>query len=108
MWIMERMNANFEFVNIKCRVMGILIDFPETKDNDRLLFRIFWSRESNAKTQEEFLENLLNGKLTHPESIRRTRQRLQEKHPNLRGESWIIRHNMEAVICEQLTFLDKW
>ena len=36
----------------------------------------------------DFLEVFSQGKLTHPESIRRCRQKIQEQNPELRGGNY--------------------
>lgn len=51
--------------------------FPETRDNDLLLMLKVWDREGfnlSDRQKEKFLSGL-----TKPESIRRTRQKLQQQ-----------------------------
>lgn len=81
---------------------------PEARDDDKMLLVEIWSRESKAKDVVGLFNEILEGNLSHFESIRRMRQNIQENHPLLRGEKWEIRHQMEGSICEQLTFFDKW
>jgi hypothetical protein len=86
----------------------MLTDRPECRDCDRMLVSYIWNKESGAGSVEDFLIELVQGKLTHFESIRRMRQKLQEKHEGLRGLKYESRHGMEAVVCEQLSFFDRW
>ncbi len=90
------------------KVFSVLTDNPATRDDDRLLLQQIWLKESKAHTLEEFLMELVNGDLSNAESLTRMRRKIQEKHPALRGEKYDVRHGMEAVVCNQLTFFDAW
>ena len=71
---------------------------PECRDNDRLLFFQIWAYQ-NPKIRDvnfsvmQFAEGFLNGSYAEPSSISRCRQKLQELHPDLRGDLWDKRHN---------------
>lgn len=99
---------DFDLQKAACKVYSLLTDNPATRDDDRLLLVEIWSRETKSTDSTEFFRELLDGTLSHPESIRRMRQKIQEKHEALRGEKYEARHGMEASICQQLTFFDKW
>jgi hypothetical protein len=45
---------------------------------------------------------IANGNLPSSESIRRCRQKLQELNPELRGELWDKRHQMQTQVKEEL------
>lgn len=94
--------------HIAYKVYAVLTDLPETRDNDRILLAYIWAKESRAGTVEEFLTELVEGDLTHFESIRRIRQKIQEQHVALRGEKYESRHGYEGAVCEQLSFFDMW
>ena len=64
------------------------------------------AKESKAKDISEFLAELLEGKISFPDTVTRVRRKLQEKHKILRGEKWDVRHNLEGAFCQQLTFFD--
>lgn len=70
---------------------------PECRDNDRLLFFKIWAyqnpnlRDDNFSFKN-FAIGFLNGSYAEPSSISRCRQKLQELHPELRGELWDKRH----------------
>ncbi len=102
------MSDIFDLKSVGLKVYSILTDFPDARDDDRLLLIHIWSRETNASDMESFFMEMLDGKISHFESVRRMRQKLQEQHPNLRGSKWDARHGMEGSICEQLTFFDLW
>jgi len=102
------MSDIIDFKEVACKVYSILTEFPECRDDDKKLLVAIWSKETVSTTVEDFFKDLLGGHISHFESIRRMRQKIQEKHPTLRGEKWDVRHNMEGAICNQLTFFDKW
>lgn len=99
------------FLKTAWKVRPILEKLPETRDCDRKLICEVWRREiSNFEPEREccILSCLEKGDLEHPETIRRTRQKLQEVNPALRGKKWEFRHNMEADVVQQLTFFNIW
>lgn len=95
-----------DFLNIGHRVLFILKHSPESKDDDRILLSVIWKNE--LKEGQNILESLKDGTISNPETVTRIRRKLQEKYPDLRGEKWLARHSMEAVVCQQLTFFDNW
>jgi hypothetical protein len=65
------------------------------RDDDRRLTATVWAQvikkigiNPRKMTGLEFLTLYAEGEMPHAESIRRTRQKLQEKHPNLRGQRY--------------------
>jgi hypothetical protein len=85
-----------------------LLNYPETRDNDNaLIYQILRELDFlNLRdlTAIEFLERLKEGEYGSLESIRRCRQALQEKDPELRGVLWRKRHNFKDEVKEQLRF----
>ena len=104
----ELSKTDFDLSAVGCKVFSILTDMDACRDDDRMLLAEIWRRESGCSSEEPFLKLLTSGVISHPESVRRMRQKIQEVHPPLRGKKYDSRHNMEAVICQQLTFFDKW
>ncbi|MFI0477803.1 MAG: hypothetical protein ACH349_01580 [Candidatus Rhabdochlamydia sp.] len=102
------MSIPFDLQQVAVKVFSLLTDCPEARDDDRLLLAEIWIREKKSTDLNGFFQELLDGSLSHPESIRRMRQKLQEKHPSLRGDKYDTRHGMEASMCQQLTFFDLW
>ncbi len=102
------MSNILDFQTAALKVFSILTDNEAARDDDLLLLTEIWGKESKAANVDGFLTEISQGQLTHFETIRRMRQKLQEKHPNLRGKNYDSRHNMEGAVCSQLTFFDKW
>jgi hypothetical protein len=94
------MNPDHDLKVVACKVVSILIDQPECRDNDRLLLAEIWRKELNESQKSSVLDALVEGSISNPESITRMRRKLQETHPNL--------HQMEGVFCQQLDFFDRW
>lgn len=81
---------------IKEKVRALLERFPEVRDSDSHLVATFYYYEIGetaikVMTGYDVLKELASGNLTNAESIRRVRQKLQEKHPELRGKSYVRR-----------------
>tara|TARA_R110000751_G_scaffold15179_3_gene49003 strand:- start:511 stop:804 length:294 start_codon:yes stop_codon:yes gene_type:complete len=77
-------------------VKKILIKFPETRDCDKKLTARFWSWEKRKKNiTGDFLTEFYNGKFANAETIRRSRAKLQENEPELRGKNYMIRKGIE-------------
>lgn len=85
----------------------------KVRDDDSLLIAQIWRdqlEELGAKTSYDVL-NAIAGKLLHsPESIRRSRQKVQQDNPNLRGTVYNKRHEKEIEVLKELGYgkaLDK-
>jgi len=79
-------------------VKKLLIKHPELKDNDKRLILNVWAYQEPELNENKytvsfkmFSEMFKDGKLSSPESIRRSRQKLQEEFPELRGETYKVR-----------------
>jgi hypothetical protein len=79
-------------IKTKKIVEKYLFGYPHLRDNDERLIATIWNEELSNKgiTSKEisgydFLGYFASGELTNPESIRRTRQKLQEENVELRG-----------------------
>ena len=89
-------------------VEHLLIEFPETRDNDRLLMFKVWAEQNPKIRTEEYLlwdfakEFIEHSKFSDPETIRRTRQKIQEKNSNLRGSSYGNRHCLSAQMRKEI------
>ena len=85
----------------------------KVRDDDSLLIAQIWRdqlEELGAKTSYDVL-NAIAGKLLYsPESIRRSRQKVQQDNPNLRGTVYNKRHEKEIEVLKELGYgkaLDK-
>lgn len=79
----------------------------KVRDDDALLIAAIWRDqldELGAKTSYDVL-NAIAGKLLHsPESIRRSRQKVQSDNPNLRGKIYNQRHLKELEVLKELGY----
>ena len=90
-------------LNITQKVRDLLIKFPETMDNDNLLILKVWAEENPSIRNKDykfrdFAFLFRDGKFSPPETIRRTRAKLQEEYENLRGPNYEIRKSRETLI----------
>lgn len=96
------------YFGLKQQVREKLSQYPETRDNDNALiaYLLMDMEFLNLKkiSAEEFLAKLKDGDYGSLESIRRCRQALQEKHPDLRGKMYNKRHGYKEEVEEQLKF----
>lgn len=89
---------------IKNKVRELLAKYPQLRDDDNSLMASFWRTEllDDGYFLSDFLEAYSDGRLTNSESIRRVRQSLQEKNPELRGKKYAERHAHQEVIKNEL------
>lgn len=89
-------------------VKKVLINVPETRDNDELLMLKVWCiqkpdlRDDKSISFTQFGVMFKNKKLANTESIRRSRQKLQEEIPGLRGKNYKSRKNHTVAVKDQL------
>lgn len=75
------------------KVRQVLLTKKRARDDDRFLLAAIWAREVGRDKLEDMNAKMLltyymKGLLPSSESIRRTRQKLQQHHPELRGEKY--------------------
>jgi hypothetical protein len=91
--------------DLATRVEYILNKWPLTKDNDMLLVAQFWALESQFTQNHsafDVFDAMSKGIFSSFESIRRSRQKLQEINPALRGTTWEKRHNRQSEVIEDV------
>ncbi|KPL08379.1 hypothetical protein AMJ86_00695 [bacterium SM23_57] len=93
--------------NIKRLVAYLLEHAADTRDNDRLLILKVWAHQNPRlrETETSFLEFAIDfktGKYADPESIRRTRQKLQELNPLFRGKKYRARMDEEVYMRREI------
>jgi len=81
-------------------IIDLLTHKDHLRDNDQALIANIWWRELTTMGKDkanafEVLKIFSQGKLSNPESIRRSRQKIQEENPELRGDSYYARHKEE-------------
>lgn len=90
------------------RAERLLIKYPYLRDNDRKLIATFWKFELGPHKYHQIMNTrdflkLVANELTNPESIRRSRQKLQFIKPELRGERYKERHlKLEPEVREEI------
>lgn len=77
------------------------------RDDDSLLIADIWREQlegMGAKSMYDVL-NAIAGKMLHsPESIRRSRQKIQQTYPNLRGKVYEFRMQKELEVLDELGY----
>ena len=99
------------------KVEKILRECPDARDNDNYLIGSYWHEElMQIKEMKErdfvfdltdkeidlFCDIIEGGMLSNPESIRRSRQKLQQVNPKLRGEKYNERHAAAKKVVKEL------
>jgi len=73
---------------MKTQVRALLENQPRTRNSDRELLTLYWQIEQPMlfafRPAEAVLRALINGELTPPETITRTRRQVQRESPMLR------------------------
>lgn len=84
--------------SLRSTIVRLLTANENLRDSDKQLIRTIWEEELGGKTitdtmtAAQFLDKLSNEEvLTNSESIRRSRQLLQERMPELRGKLYAQR-----------------
>lgn len=77
---------------IKENVIYLLRNFPETRDCDLRLVARYWDK-FDGFSDAVYFEDIYYGHVTHFESIRRMRQKLQQDNEDLRGIRYKTRKN---------------
>lgn len=85
---------------IKENVIYLLRNFPETRDCDLKLVARYWNKFDECHASVT-INQIYNGHVTHFESIRRMRQKLQMDNEDLRGTRYKLRkHKLEKEVRE--------
>ena len=98
-----------DVLNIKERLMKIMIAIPDTKDNDLLLLANVWLKQLKAEGIDakklsalDFIVEFSKDRWINSESVTRCRRKIQEDMPQFRGKSWKSRHDIEGKIIDDL------
>ena len=84
-------------IKLKERIRLYLMSYPETQDSNEALMSIIWQQETDKYIINAGNHNinplvlLKSGKLTSWDSATRAKRKLQEEHPELRGQSYNLR-----------------
>jgi hypothetical protein len=98
-----------KFAPTEARVEKALIfDATLRDDDDKLLGAFFYNDMKNmgldphSMSYFDFHHLLVSGKLTPHWTIRRARQRVQERVPETRGNKWNERHKTELEVRKEI------
>jgi hypothetical protein len=80
---------------MKNKIEQLMLNYPKAMDDDNFLQALVWKGELGANpnmSAMDFLRMYAAGAFTAPETIRRSRQKLQEEKEYLRGQKYKVRH----------------
>ena len=95
-------------IKLKERIRLYLMSYPETQDSNEALMSIIWQQEADKFSinadgiQVNPLILLRNNKLTSWDSATRAKRKLQEEHPELRGQSYNLRKAKAKKVSKDL------
>ena len=78
------------------------------RDDDALLMSDIWREQleqMGAKSVYDVLNAIASRMVHSPESIRRSRQKLQQDNPNLRGKVYQLRMEKEEEVLKELGYI---
>ncbi len=83
----------------------ILLNKPKARDCDYVLYAfvlLAYNVNLNTLSTKDFLKGLHNKIYPSFEGVGRCRRKLQEKHPELRGNKWNIRHTEQEKVKTEI------
>ena len=83
----------------------ILLNKPKARDCDYVLYAfvlLAYNVNINTLSAKDFLKGLHNKIYPSFEGVGRCRRKLQEKHPELRGNKWHVRHTEKEIVKNDL------
>jgi len=89
-------------------VYNLLNKYPHLRDNDQRLVASFHTFEMGgtsvckSMSAYDYLNAIIEGKLTNAESITRARRKVQENYPELRGKKYYQRKLAESKVREEI------
>jgi hypothetical protein len=87
------------------KVSSILLHKPKARDCDYVLYGfvlLAYNVNINTLSTKDFLKGLHNKEYPSFEGVGRCRRKLQEKHTELRGTKWNVRHAEEEKVKTDL------
>ena len=97
-----------EMKKIKDRVRFLLEKYPELRDDDTRLYATYISFQLGGKNKlmeisgYNLLIKIAQNEVSHFESVRRVRSKLQEQDATLRGERYLERQRQAGVTRNQI------
>jgi hypothetical protein len=98
-------------IKLKERIRLYLMSYPETQDSNEALMAIIWQQETDKFSinadgiQVNPLTLLKSNKLTSWDSATRAKRKLQEEHPELRGQTYKKRKAKATQVSKNLNNL---
>lgn len=107
------MSKELEFFDhdVTTNVTELLKKYPRAKDDDTHLVALYYFTYYPKLTQGsamDFLKSLSDSKLVSSDVITRTRRKLQEHNPHLRGTKWKERHQQEETVKSDLKKINQF
>lgn len=72
------------------------------RDNDLQLIVKVWAMESGISENNPVFKKLVTGSLTSPDSITRTKRKIQQHNPSLRGKTYNARQARAKAIRKEI------
>ena len=98
-----------KLLKTRTRVIDLLKEHPHLRDNDERLIANIWRQDLmivgvdiKQLSAMHLLKRFAEGQLTNPESVRRTRQKIQQHNIELRGNTFVERGNRQEEIVNEL------
>lgn len=92
------------------KVRQLLTDHPYMRDAESKLICNFWAAELKAMGLDidtlgakELMSLMVNKRLTKADTITRSNRKCQERHPELRGETWMDRQGIGGNVTQEIT-----
>jgi hypothetical protein len=97
-----------KIISVKEAVYDLLTRYPRLRDNDRLLILNVWANQNPSISNagylfSDFVEGYKKGIYADTESIRRVRAKIQEQHPELRGEHYGMKKVLDEITRDGIT-----
>jgi hypothetical protein len=107
------MNEELEFFDhdVTANVTTLLTKYPKTKDDDMFLVATYYYKyypNLAKRSALEFIKAMAEGRLVSSDLITRTRRKLQEHNPELRGTKWKERHQKQSEVKSDLRKVDQF
>lgn len=101
------MNEDLEFFDhdVTENVRKLLVKYSRTRDDDMLLVASYYYTyypKLVKGSAMDFLKKFSESKLVSSDLITRTRRKLQEHNPELRGTKWAERHQKQTEVKSDL------
>lgn len=87
---------------IKDEVIKLMQKRPDLRDDDNRLAAVIWweeckrlGRPMDKMTAADFMQIMIDGKVSSLESIGRARRKVEEEHPELRGATYEQRQRLQ-------------